>query len=71
MFAMVLNTGRLSVEQCAAHIATLAADPAFQETAQTRRAVEDKLALLRVQAAIEKRFGTGCQTPSELEHTSA
>lgn len=58
IFAMVLNTDRLSVEKCVGLIGALADEPMFQETAQSRRAIEDKLVRLRASAALASRFGT-------------
>lgn len=58
IYSLVLNTARLSVEMCIAQIAALASATAFQETAKSRRALMDRLVLLRIQKAIDKRFGT-------------
>lgn len=57
LYAVVLNTARVPVEDCVEHIAQLAASAAFQETSQSRAALIDQLILSRVRAALELRFG--------------
>jgi cytidylate kinase len=43
LYNIVLNTGSLPLQTCVATLTQLAADPAFQETAETRAALNDKL----------------------------
>jgi cytidylate kinase len=59
LYAVVLNTARVPVEECVEHIVRLAESPAFQETAESRGALLDDLILSRVRAAIDRHFGRG------------
>ena len=59
LYANVLNTARVPVEACVEQIAHLVRSPAFQETAEARRALLDELILTRVRAALDQRFGSG------------
>jgi cytidylate kinase len=43
LYNIVLNTGSLPIPACVATLTRLAEDPAFQETAETRAALNDKL----------------------------
>ena len=58
LYAIVLNTGRLSIEDCIEHIVRLTASAAFQETAQSRGALIDRLVETRVREALDRRFGS-------------
>jgi cytidylate kinase len=43
LYNIVLNTGSLPIQTCVTTLTRLAEDPAFQETAETRAALNDKL----------------------------
>jgi osmotically-inducible protein OsmY len=58
LYAIVLNTARISVEGCIEQIVRLAESPAFEETEQSRSALNDELILARVHDAIDERFGS-------------
>lgn len=53
LYAIVLNTARVSVDQCIELVAGLVQSPAYQETAQSRSALMDELTLSRVRFAID------------------
>jgi cytidylate kinase len=59
LYALVLNTARLPVQDCVEQICRLAASAAFQETAQSQATLMDQLILSRVRSALDKRFGSG------------
>jgi cytidylate kinase len=59
LYTIVLNTARVPIKDCVEHIVRLAASPAFQETPESRRALEDNLIVSRVRATLEQRFGSG------------
>jgi cytidylate kinase len=59
LYAVVLNTARVPVDDCVEHIVRIAKSPAFQETEETRRMLLDRLVESRVRAELEKRFGPG------------
>ena len=59
LYTIALNTARVPVKDCVEHIVRLAESPAFQETPESRRALEDNLILSRVRATLEQRFGSG------------
>jgi cytidylate kinase len=71
LYAIVLNTARVPVDDCAEHIARLAASPAFQETAQSRAALVDEMLLSRVRAALERRFGSTVAGLGSLDATAS
>ena len=52
-YHLVLNTGDLSVPQCVAQIETLAADPTFAETPESRTLLADEIIRTRVLSAFE------------------
>jgi cytidylate kinase len=56
LYAVVLNTARVPVQDCVEHIAQLAASPAFQETPQSLAALMDALIQSRVRSALGQRF---------------
>ena len=56
LYDLVLNTARVPVKACVEHIARLAEEPTFQETAQSRTALLDELILSRLHADLEQRF---------------
>ena len=51
-YDLVLNTERLSVERCVEDILSLAAEPRFQETAESRRALADLALQTHIRAAL-------------------
>ncbi len=57
LYAIVLNTARVPVEDCVEHIARLAESPTFQETARSRDVLMDQVILFRARAAMDRRFG--------------
>lgn len=71
LYAAVLNTARVPVQDCVEHIARLAESAAFQETTQSRAALADELVLSRVRSALERRFGTGVGTPDPIDASVA
>src|SRR5689334_6317867 len=52
------NCARISVADCVEHIVQVAEAPAFQETAQSRTAIDDQLILSKVYSALDRRFGS-------------
>jgi osmotically-inducible protein OsmY len=54
LYAIVLNTARVPVEDCIEQVARLAQSPAFQETAQSRSTLMDELILSRVRFALDQ-----------------
>jgi cytidylate kinase len=58
LYAIVLNTARVPVQDCVEHIAGLAASPAFQETLQSLVDLMDALILSRVRSALGQRFNS-------------
>jgi cytidylate kinase len=58
LYAIVLNTARIPVSDCANNIIQLVESVAFQETAHSRGVLMDELILARVRFALERRFGT-------------
>jgi cytidylate kinase len=63
LYAIVLNTGRVSIEDCIEHVVRLTESPAFQETPQSRGALTDQLVETRVRDALDRRFGSGTAIP--------
>jgi cytidylate kinase len=57
LYSIVLNTARISVEDCVEQIVRLAESPAFMETDQSRSTLKDELILARVHQAMDQRFG--------------
>jgi cytidylate kinase len=57
LYAVVLNTARVPVQDCVEHIVRLAASPAFQATPQSLADLMDALILSRVRSALGQRFG--------------
>lgn len=57
LYAIVLNTARVPVEDCVEHIVRLAESPTFQETARSRNVLMDQVILFRARAAIDRQFG--------------
>ncbi len=55
IYNIVLNTGSMPIRTCVATLTQLAADPAFQETAETRAALNDKLLEWQVRNALVGR----------------
>jgi osmotically-inducible protein OsmY len=69
LYAVVLNTARVSVQDCVEHIVRLAASAAFRETAQARSALIDELILSRVRSALDQHFGSGLTAFGGIEAT--
>ena len=67
LYAIVLNTARISVQDCVEHIVRLATSAPFQETPHSRAALIDRLILSRVRAALEQRFGAGATALGGIE----
>jgi Cytidylate kinase len=63
LYAIVLNTARVPVEDCVEHIVRLAGSPAFQETPERRQALQDQVIAARVRSALHRRFGQGGSAP--------
>ena len=63
LYALVLNTARVPVADCVAHIVRLAQSPAFTETPASRLALRDQVILSHVHSALDRRFGA---SPSAL-----
>jgi cytidylate kinase len=57
LYAIVLNTARVSIADCVEHIVRLTESPAFQETPESRSGLMDQLIQSRVSAALEREFG--------------
>lgn len=57
LYAMVLNTARIPVEDCVEQIARLTERPPFLETVDSRAVLMDELILARIRCAMDKRFG--------------
>jgi cytidylate kinase len=57
LYALVLNTARVPVDDCVEHIVSLAQSAAFQETEHSRLALMDQLVLARARMALDKQFG--------------
>ncbi|MBS0270429.1 MAG: cytidylate kinase family protein, partial [Proteobacteria bacterium] len=57
LYAIVLNTARVPVEDCVEHIVRLAESATFQETARSRNVLMDQVILFRARAAMDRRFG--------------
>lgn len=58
LYAVVLNTARVPVQECIEHVVRLVESPAFQDTTQSRGALQDELILARVRHALDQRFGS-------------
>lgn len=58
LYAMVLNTERIPVEDCVDCIVRLANSEAFNETAASQTALTDRLVLARVNDALDREFGS-------------
>jgi cytidylate kinase len=63
LYAIVLNTGRIPIDDCVEDIVRLTQSPAFQETPQSRNALMDQLVETRVRDALDRRFGSGTAIP--------
>lgn len=57
LYAIVLNTAQVPVEDCVDHIVRLAESPTFQETARSRNVLMDQAILFRARAAMDRQFG--------------
>jgi cytidylate kinase len=58
LYAVVLNTARIRVDECVEHIVQIAQSLAFQETPASRAALNDQLILSKVHSALDQRFGS-------------
>jgi cytidylate kinase len=58
LYTIVLNTARISIEDCVDHIVRVTECAAFRETPQSRSALLDPLTATRVQSALDQHFGT-------------
>jgi cytidylate kinase len=57
LYAIVLNTARVPVSDCANNIVQLVESERFQETADSRGVLMDQLILARVRFTLDRRFG--------------
>ncbi len=57
LYALMLNSARIPVEDCVDHIVRMAQSPAFQETPESRKQLMDQLVLARVRSALERAYG--------------
>lgn len=62
LYAIILSTSRVSVEQCVEQIARLAESPAFKETTESRNALIDQVILSRVRLALDRCLGSELAT---------
>jgi cytidylate kinase len=58
LYAIVLNTARIPVEDCVEYLVRAVQSPAFAETERSRRELMNRLIATRVRCAIEGRFGS-------------
>jgi cytidylate kinase len=58
LYAVVLNTARIEVPECIEHIIRVTQSPKFQETPESRMALNDQLILSKVHSALDQRFGS-------------
>ncbi len=58
LYAMVLNTDRVPIEDCVDHIVQMVQSDAFKETPASRAALTDRLVLARVNEALDRAFGS-------------
>jgi hypothetical protein len=59
LYAVSLNTSRVSPEDCVEQIAQLSRSESFRETPQSRSILMDQLIEARVRATLGERFGAG------------
>lgn len=57
LYALMLNSARVPIEDCVDHIVRMAQSPAFQETPESRKQLMDQLVLARVRSALERAYG--------------
>ena len=57
LYAIVLNTAQVPVEDCVDHIVRLAESPTFQETARSHNVLMDQVILFRARGAMDRQFG--------------
>lgn len=57
LYALMLNSARIPIEDCVDHIVRMAQSPAFQETPESRKQLMDQLVLARVRSALERAYG--------------
>lgn len=58
LYALMLNSARVPIEDCVEHIVSMAQSPAFQETPASRKLLMDQLILARVRSTLEREFGS-------------
>jgi cytidylate kinase len=58
LYAIVLNTARIPVEDCVEHLVQLVQSPAFAETEQSRTELTNQLISTRVRTALDRQFGS-------------
>ncbi len=57
LYALMLNSARVPIEDCVDHIVRMAQSPAFQQTPESRKQLMDQLVLARVRSALERAYG--------------
>jgi cytidylate kinase len=63
LYAIVLNTGRVPIEDCVEHIVRITKSRTFQETPESQAALLDQLIETRVRDALDQRFGSSTTMP--------
>jgi cytidylate kinase len=58
LYSLVLNTARIEVPDCVEHIIRVTQASRFQETLESRMALNDQLILSEVHSALDQRFGS-------------
>jgi cytidylate kinase len=58
LYSLVLNTARIEVPDCVEHIIRVTQASRFQETLESRMALNDQLILSKVHSALDQRFGS-------------
>ena len=69
LYALVLNTARVPVEDCVEHVVRLAQSAAFQETVESKAvlcALLDEQMLSHTRFAAERRLGAQAVTPGGI-----
>lgn len=64
LYAAVLNTARVPIDDCVEHIVRLVESPAFAETPRSRAALMDRVLESRVRGALDKAFGMSMVSPA-------
>src|SRR5262245_36550312 len=71
LYAIVLNTACVPIQDCVEHIVRLAESSSFQETPESRAALTDELILSRVRVMLEQRFGASVAGVGSIDATVA